>query len=62
MSNSVVAPSQEFHNPRIDQCSICKELVNVKDIGPNYEGQLATYSEDKYCTLKCMQNTAETED
>lgn len=38
-----------------DKCGQCENLVPLEEIDPNYEGVLATYKDNKYCTVKCLE-------
>lgn len=38
-----------------DKCGHCENLVPLEEIDPNYEGVLATYKGNRYCTIKCLE-------
>lgn len=37
-----------------ETCINCKSIMNITEIDPNYSGLLATYPDDKYCTISCL--------
>ena len=37
-----------------EQCKSCPNVVSLEQIDKNYQGVVATYADDKCCTLDCM--------
>ncbi|WP_111860723.1 hypothetical protein [Acinetobacter sp. CFCC 10889] len=54
MSNTIPSTLDETSTFVLERCSTCKELVKANQLDPNYDGPLATYANQTYCTLKCM--------
>lgn len=54
MSDTISSTLDETSTLTLERCTTCKELVNANELDPNYDGPLATYSDQSYCTLKCM--------
>ena len=54
MSKNIPSTSEENSINSLERCSTCKELIHESQLDPNYDGLLATYANQTYCTLKCM--------
>lgn len=54
MSNTIPSTLDETSTFALEGCSTCKELVKANQLDPNYDGPLATYADNTYCTLQCM--------
>lgn len=55
MSKSIPSNFEETSSSNLERCSSCTELMQKNEIDPNYDGPLATYANNTYCTLKCME-------
>lgn len=55
MSKTIPSKFEDVSANIIERCSSCTELMQENEIDPNYDGPLATYANNTYCTLKCME-------
>lgn len=57
MSKTIPSTFEDASANIIERCSTCTELMQENEIDPNYDGPLATYANNTYCTLKCMKES-----
>ncbi len=42
-----------------ERCQQCDAVFLIKDINPNYDGVVSTYSNDRYCSFFCITNSGQ---
>lgn len=38
----------------LEKCQQCNQVFHINDADPNYEGIVATYDNERYCTFSCI--------
>lgn len=41
-----------------DNCRNCRNIIPADEFNPNYQGLIATYGNDAFCTLDCFSAAA----